>query len=224
MQIVQLPEENSSITSKTVEQPEEADSTVEAAMDVDVPNGRSITVEDDEDDPKAAAAHQSINVESDSEDDQVTSPNDVRKSITVETDSEEEDLLSAPSHIHQINSDASGGTSQVPATPDEPQIIWSEDLDDDDTLAVSDDDLPSKRSGDDVVEIMDEATVPRRSSRRNKRPNTPHATINISDDEEVSDDSKRPKLNAATVGDDDAIIADVLATFNDEMSADFVKL
>lgn len=144
-------------------------------------------------------------------------------------DENEPEILSAPlpttnSAEKSILKDSSLTSTTSKA---DPRIIWTEDLDDEDTLAVSDDETPlPKIASDVVVEIEDDAVGPVSQSvmGSNKRSHN-NVTIDISDDEDNTDSStRRSKRNKDVFVDEEATLAGVLATFNDEMNVDFIEL
>lgn len=149
-----------------------------------------------------------------------------QESALISSDEDEPEITSASmSTTESTQNGISDKARPIEASQTDPRIVWTEDLDEEDTLAVSDDESiapPPKKSSDVVVEIDDD-TVNVGPSVGEKRPN--NVTIDISDDEENTDSSpRRSKRNKADSADEDAILAGVLATFNDEMNSDFIEL
>lgn len=140
---------------------------------------------------------------------------------SISSDNDEPEALSAPS--------VSTESTQKPTSDAvDPRIVWTEDLDDEDTLAVSDDEAAIGQpkpptSSDEVVEIEDDTlnVGPVAGQKRSR-----DVTIDISDDEEKSTVSqpRRSKRTKDVYVDEDATLAGVLATFNDEINVDFIEL
>lgn len=162
--------------------------------------------------------------------------NETANSELISDSEEEPEMLAAPSApidiVRTTNGAETSSSAEALNTITDPRIVWTEDLDDDDTLAVSDDDsiaAPPTRSTNVVVEIEDDAPPsPDGPSVGDKRHRS-ETTIDISsDDEDMADgasSSKRNKSGAVANGDDEeATLADVLATFDDEINGDFIEL
>lgn len=182
-------------------------------------NARSISVasNSDEDTPVDILKSNSVTFNSNNDDASVN----IRKSIDLASSSDEEadDILAAPSSLPGNTSDTSVGNDAT-TTNNDPRIVWTEDLDDEDTLAISDDDIPANRASNDVVEIIDDVGSVRGLTVGDKRSNG-NDTIDISDDEEelAADSTRRSKRSKtdAENGDQDAIADGVMDTFFEEL-------